>query len=570
MSQIEDIKSRISIIDVVSNYIRLEKSGKQYKARCPFHNEKSPSFYVSTERNSYHCFGCNASGDIFKFLEKIENIEFKDALKILADRAGVVLDYKRENVDDSVVEILRETSLFFEINLKESIEAKKYLHERGLTDEIIKEFNIGFAKNEWRDLFIYLNSKGYTLEQLVESGLIIKTEENKYYDRFRGRIMFPIKNVSGVIIGFTGRVLPVYDDGKFGKYVNTPETKLYHKSKILFNYDKAKKYIADKREVIVAEGQMDVIMSYQANVKNIIAVSGTAFTEDQVKMINRLSDSVILAFDNDNAGQKASDRTAIMCAYGGLRVYIVMLDEKDIADITLHDKNKWLEILKNKKTLIEFYADKINRLDQVEKIVFIKNQVAPYLRAISSPIERDFNIQDFARLTQISIESIKEELQRKEYLEEENAFYKRQEESILIKNRKEELELELNILSKEFKKELKGKDNSSKNISTKEFIKLEFLDEAEIPDEIYNQKVLELEYKHALNREYYYESLKNYINLLIEEAYKKVKNNKNYTGEEKLLKTNEINNIKNKYQKNNIIETDSKSINMLINQLVNI
>lgn len=555
MTPIEEIKSRIGILDVVSNYVRVEKSGNQYKARCPFHNEKTPSFYISPTRNTYHCFGCGVGGDIFKFIESIEHIEFKEALKILAERAGVTLDYRKENIDKTGLDILREASLFFEINLKESIEAKKYLHDRGLLDETISEYQIGFAKNDWRTLFVYLSSKGYSPEDIVESGLVIKTDDNKYYDRFRGRIMFPIRNISGAIVGFTGRVLPAYDDGKSGKYVNTPETKLYHKSKVLFNYDKAKKYIAENREVVLAEGQMDVIMSHQAEVKNIVAVSGTAFTEEQVKMISRLADSVVLAFDNDSAGQKAADRAVIMCAYGGLRIYTVQLDEKDIADITLHDKNNWLKILKNKKPIIESYADKINKMQGADKVVFIKNQVAPYLRALQSPIERDFNISDFARLTSINPDSIREELKKNITVEElNNLDNKNNTEAQNNKDKKEDISLELYILSKELR--------------VKENVELPFYT-LEVPEEIYNKKVLELESKDALNIRYYEETIRTYTTNLINDIYKKIKESSEIDEEQKILKISEINNIKNQYNKSDNKRLSAESMKVLTNQLVN-
>ncbi|MDQ5957389.1 MAG: primase [Patescibacteria group bacterium] len=553
MSSIEEIKNKISIVDVVSQYVRLEKSGKQYKARCPFHNEKTPSFYISPTRNTYHCFGCGVGGDIFKFLESIEHIEFKEALKILAERAGVSLEYNKDNVDNKLIDILREASLFYQINLKESLEAKKYLHDRGLIDNTISEFEIGYVKNDWRTLFIHLSSKGYSLEDIVDSGLIIKTDDGKYYDRFRGRIMFPIKNISGVVVGFTGRVLPVYDDGKTGKYVNTPETKLYHKSKILFNYDKAKRYIAESREVILCEGQMDVIMAYQSGIKNIIAVSGTAFTEDQVKIINRLADNVVLAFDNDVAGQKAADKAAIMCAYGGMRVYSVELKEKDIADMALNNRDQLVAVLQKSKSLIEGYAEKINTLTQDQKLNYIKTQVTPYLKAIQSPIERDFNINDFARLTSIDRESIKDELSK--VVRNDDFDLKQIEVDNTSKNqisKKENLIYELYVLSKELNKDI----NSIYGLSS-----------TELPEEIYNKKVLELENKDALNQEYYNETFNSYLLYILDNLYSQVKSNDNYGEEERIKKIVEINNIKNQYNKSRDMQKLQESIILLTNQL---
>ena len=548
MTPIEEIKSKIGIIDVASQYIRVEKSGAQYKARCPFHNEKTPSFYLSPSRNTYHCFGCGVSGDIFKFVEAIEHIEFKEALKILAERADVKLEYKKNEENAVLLSLLADASLFFQINLKESLEAKKYLHDRGLIDETISDYNIGYGKNDWRTLFVYLATKGYSPEEMVEAGLVIASEGGKFYDRFRGRIMFPIKNISGAVVGFTGRVLPAYDDGKSGKYVNTPETKLYHKSKILFNYDKAKKYIAESREVILAEGQMDVIMSYQAGIKNIIAVSGTAFTEEQVKMINRLADNVVLAFDNDNAGKKASDRAAIMCAYGGMQISTVNILEKDIADIVFNSPNNWLEIYKNKIPIINTYADNLLKLEsQNQKVQYIKTQVAPYLRAVQSPIEKDFTIKDFSRLTNISAEAIKEELSKNMSTEQikelENRENKSEEQnkiaSIKNKNNLEDLSIEIFIL----KRELKINDN----------IKLKIAED-ELPNEIYNSRVMQMEKEMKLNRAHYNAVVDSYILKIFEDAGNKIKNNKDLIEEQKLTEQQKVANLKNKYSQDKKIQ----------------
>ncbi len=579
MTPVEEIKSKISITDVVSQYVRLEKSGSQYKARCPFHNEKSPSFYVSPNRNTYHCFGCGVGGDIFKFVESIEHIEFKEALKILAERAGVALNYQKREGDTAMLGLLADASLFFQINFKESVEAKKYMHERGLLDDTISEYDIGYAKSEWRTLFVYLATKGYTPEQMVEAGLVISAEGEKFYDRFRGRIMFPIKNISGAVVGFTGRVLPAYDDGKTGKYVNTPETKLYHKSKILFNYDKAKKYIAETREVILAEGQMDVIMSAQAGVKNIIAVSGTAFTEDQVKMINRLADNVVLAFDNDNAGKKAAERAAIMCAYGGMQVSSVDILEKDIADIVKNDPSLWVETYKNKVPLIISYANIVNQIgEKNEKIVYIKNQVVPYLRAMQSPIERDFAINDFSNITGISTQAIKDELLKNitpdQLLDMEKVENKNESESKNIsknKNSVQDLALDIMVL----KRELKIQDTLEvENIC------------ADIPSEIYNQRAMDLEKKMSLNLDTYNSTKDTLILKILSEAYDKnfdtsnIDNN-DVTSSNNIEKIHSINILKNKYNANKKVNTkdmnaaekdnfikESNSIIMCIMQLV--
>lgn len=393
MNPKDQIKENLSIVDVVSTYVRLEKSGSQFRARCPFHNERTPSFYVSPERKNFHCFGCQEHGDIFTFVEKIENIPFFEALKILADRAGVVLTSTEKNKEESrLIVLLKDATEHFEKNLENSPEARQYLLDRGLTEETIKAFHVGYAKNEWRDLFIYLASKGYQPEEMEAAGIMIKTEKG-YYDRFRGRIMFPIRNVSGATVGYSGRILPSLVDPSVaqGKYVNTPETALYHKSKILFGYDTAKKKMAEEKSVVVVEGQMDLCMSYQAGVHNTVAVSGTAFTDEHIHLIKRFCDTVTLSFDTDQAGQSALRKTALLCLLGGLDVYVVEnLGTKDPADLIKDNPEAWKETLAKKRHVIQAMLQTVlsTENDARMKGKRIVSEVLPFIRALQSPIDR--------------------------------------------------------------------------------------------------------------------------------------------------------------------------------------
>ena len=243
MNPKDQVKQALSILDVISTYLRVEKAGSQFKARCPFHNEKTPSFFISPDRGTYHCFGCGEHGDIFSFVEKMEAVPFYEALTILADRAGIkLLPYKKEEKDkeSNLVSLTQKASKHYEENLKNSAEAKAYLGGRGLTNETVEKFNIGFSLGGdfgWRDIFIYLSKEGFSPEDMIEGGMVLKKEnEEKYFDRFRGRIMFPIKNTFGNTVGFSARILPKFDDGKVAKYINSPETPIYHKSKILFSF----------------------------------------------------------------------------------------------------------------------------------------------------------------------------------------------------------------------------------------------------------------------------------------------------------------------------------------------
>lgn len=433
MNPKDEIKDRLSITEVVATYVKLEKSGNQFRARCPFHNERTPSFYVSPERKSYHCFGCGLHGDIFSFVEKIENIPFYDALKILADRAGISLKDVAKNKEDSrLVALLADATLFYEKCLQESPEALTYVHGRGLTDTTVKTFHIGYAKNDWRTLFIHLAHLGYTPEEMEAAGVVIKAIDDGgntkgWYDRFRGRVMFPIRNVSGATVGYSGRILPSLVDTTQaqGKYVNTPETALYHKSKILFGYDTAKKTMAETKEVVIVEGQMDLCMSYQAGVHNTVAVSGTAFTDEHIKLLKRFAERVILSFDSDNAGQAALKKSALTCLYGGLDVFVVPLEAKDPADMIMENPESWTKALAKKLHVIEYVTKEHlgKTADERELRQKIATQVIPYIVALRSPMDRDYFFTKVADMTGVSIEALKEESLRvaaPEILEEEN------------------------------------------------------------------------------------------------------------------------------------------------------
>ncbi len=418
MTPIEEIKSKINILDIVSNYIRVEKSGAQYKARCPFHHERTPSFYISPDRGTYHCFGCQAHGDIFGFVEGIEHIPFVEALKMLADRAGVSLSNHKKKKDEGegrLIEMLTVANEKYRENLKQSSEAKEYLLSRGLNEISINNFAIGYAKNEWRDIFIYLAGRGYTPEEMVAGGLVIRTDDGKYYDRFRGRIMFPIHNVSNALVGYTGRVLPVYDDGKTGKYVNTPETVIYHKSNILYNYNRAKKKMAETGEIVLVEGQMDVVMSTQAEIENVIAVSGTAFTEYHVKMIKRLADKVIMSFDNDKAGLVARDKAIHMCLANGLEVYLVQGGggSKDAADIVQASPAMWRDMVVGRIHIFDYFIKEAKAYtDAKVRIEYIRKHILESLYYIDSPLARNQYMNHVATSLAIDISILKDEIAR--------------------------------------------------------------------------------------------------------------------------------------------------------------
>lgn len=499
MNPKDQVKENLSIVDVVSTYVRLEKSGAQFRARCPFHNEKTPSFYVSPERKSFHCFGCQLHGDIFTFVEKIENIPFYEALKILADRAGVSLkDAERNKEDGRLIALLKDATIHLENNLKNSPEAKKYLLDRGLTEETLNTFHIGYAKNEWRDIFVFLASKGYSPEEMEQAGLVIKTEKG-FYDRFRGRIMFPIRNVSGATVGYSGRILPAFVDPTVaqGKYVNTPETPLYHKSKILFGYDTAKKTMYENKEVVIVEGQMDLCMSYQAGVHNTVAVSGTAFTDEHIHLIKRFADKVILSFDSDSAGQNALKKSALLCLLGSLDVYVVgNIGTKDPADLIMQDASLWHKAIENRVHVIEYITNNLIRDIKDERTLgkLIISDVLPFVRALQSSIDKDYFIKFISNKTGIGADTLKTEVLKNNTVSFETANNTQIVEKVQ-KPRKEKIILELVAFI-----HLKNLHNHDDVISVN-------LDLRQFPEEILQEEMFSLEEKMIGNHESYLKDL---------------------------------------------------------------
>ncbi len=412
-SPVENIKERLSIVDVISSYITLIPSGVNYKAKCPFHNEKTPSFFISTERNSYYCFGCSAKGDIFSFVQNFEGVDFKGALKTLAERAGVPLVYNNQDLDskDILFEIMEKATLYFETQFANTPTARAYLISRGLNDETIKSFRVGYAPDGWRNLSDHLTKMGYKQKDLDTVGLI-KISEKGMYDRFRSRIMFPISDSSGRVIAFSGRLFGKEDD-KEAKYLNSPDTILFNKSNVLFGIDKAKLDIRKRGYAIIVEGQMDLLLSHQVGCTNTLAVSGTALassvtdaenTINNLGLIRRLSTNVIFAFDGDSAGVRAVGRSALIALSLDMQVKIAVLPEgKDPADVIASDQNEWKRILTNAKHIVTFYIDRIcdETPDQRIRGRKIREVVFPYIKVLKSAIEQSAYIKEITTKTNI-------------------------------------------------------------------------------------------------------------------------------------------------------------------------
>lgn len=412
-SDVEEIKLRLNIVDVLGGYLRLEKAGANWRALCPFHNEKSPSFMVSEDKQIWHCFGCQKGGDIFGFVMEMEGLEFREALKLLAEKAGVSLktfNPKQEEKKNRTLEILELATKFYEVQLWKGAGKEKiihYLKERGLKDEAIKEFRLGYAPAGWRNLLTFLNGRGYKDEEILKTGLIVKkdttnqklTTNNQHYDRFRDRIMFPIADSNGKIVGFSARVAPGGDESQ-AKYVNTPETEVYHKSKILYGIDKAKGSIKKENYALLVEGNMDVIAASQAGIRNVVAVSGTALTEDQIRIIKRYAPNIRMFFDMDSAGQLATKKSVKLCWAEAVGVRIVELEEgKDAADIAKNNPETLKEIVEKSAEAMEYFfkrtfaAHDKNEVEDQKKIVA---ELLDMIAQLENMVEKNHWIKELA------------------------------------------------------------------------------------------------------------------------------------------------------------------------------
>jgi DNA primase len=415
-SPVEQIKARLNIVDVVQSYVKLQKAGVNFKALCPFHSEKTPSFFVSPSRESWHCFGCSRGGDMFSFVMEIEGVEFPEALKILANRAGVELkpiDPKYKNERLRLLQLMEEAKKFYESELKKNKEVIDYLKERGLKGETAKAFGIGFAPNGWKNLYDFLKNKGYSEKEMEMAGMIVKD-----YDRFRNRIMFPLFNPSGQIVGFSGRIFDLeaglpsgshasLTEATEAKYINTPQTILYDKSRILYGFDKAKNEVRKKDNCILVEGQMDVLMSHQAGMRNTVAVSGTALTNDHLRIIKRLTVNIIMAFDKDKAGMGAAGRGIDLALTEGFDVKLALIPfGKDPAEAIKEDPEEWKKAVSEAKNIIEFYLDTLKGRKEIEKIVL------PYIAILPSEMEKAHWVAELAKRLHINEESVWEELRK--------------------------------------------------------------------------------------------------------------------------------------------------------------
>ncbi len=405
-SDVEIVKSRVNIVDIVGEYVKLTKAGNSFKARCPFHQEKTPSFNVNEEKQFYHCFGCGVGGDVFSFVMEIENLGFREALELLAQKAGVELqnNFSRSSIESQdkkkkLYEILELTTKFYQKQLWSGDGIKKvlpYLRNRGLSDEVIKKFRLGYAPDGWNYVQDFLQKKGFNNEMILQTGTIIKNDKGKTYDRFRNRIMFPISDVMGRTIGFTSRVLPGNDESQ-AKYINTPETILYHKSSVLYGIDHAKQSIKQRNFVVIVEGNMDVIAANSSGVENTIAVSGTAMTRDHIHILKRYTNQFTLFFDADEAGMVAARRSALLCLKEDVQLKMVLLKiGKDAADIAKDNPKELHDVISSAKNAIDVFIDIAKDTYDI-KDPHGKRQAIEFITELLSNISNDIEREEWIR-----------------------------------------------------------------------------------------------------------------------------------------------------------------------------
>ncbi len=414
---IQRVKDENDIVDIISETVKLKKAGRNYTGLCPFHNEKTPSFSVSQDKQIYKCFGCGEAGNVITFLMKTRKLSFLDALKILADRARIDLDIQENNNSareryEKIYKLNVDAARFFFNNLKRNKKSMSYFSNRGITDKLIRSFGLGYSSDSWNSLMNYLMKKGYSELDLLNAGLIIKSPKGTYYDRFRNRVMFPVFDYKGRVIGFGGRVM---DDTK-PKYLNSPETQVFKKGINLYGLNFAVKNLTQDY-IIIVEGYMDCIALHQYGITNAAASLGTALTINQAKLLKRYVDKVIIAYDADLAGQNATLRGLEVLKQAGLDVRVLMVPEGKDPDefIRKNGRDTFLKLLQDALPLIDYRIKRVkegipinnpeNKIQYVEKVLLILSEL--------DPVERDVYIKKISEETDIKDQALYDMLNNK-------------------------------------------------------------------------------------------------------------------------------------------------------------
>lgn len=421
---VEKVRKANDIVDIIGEYVQLKKKGKSFFGLCPFHGEKTPSFSVTQEKQIFYCFGCGKGGTAVNFLMEMENYSFREAIKFLADKSGISLPDTGSAIDSALPKEAQNTLSAYEWltklyhhllrYTKEGKDGYQYFKERGINEDTIDNFQLGFAPNAKAFTAEFLEKKGFNLQILAKSGILSLKENNQAIDRFGGRVIFPIRNHLGKTVAFGGRTIT----GQEPKYLNSPESALFQKGRLLYNFDMAKKHIRKKSEAILFEGYMDVISAYQAGVENAIATLGTSLTESQAKLLRRYVDTVILCYDADHAGIEATYRASGLLQAAGCHVKVARLKEEMDPDSFLQTygadafKN---EVIGNAESFMGFYmryAKKDYNMSLENDRIQYMEQVIGQLALVESPIEQEYHLKTLSEEYNISLDALKQELQQ--------------------------------------------------------------------------------------------------------------------------------------------------------------
>ena len=424
--QIEEVKRKLDIVEVVSSYFTIQKSGKNYKAVCPFHSEKTPSFMVSPQLQIFKCFGCGEGGDVISFYGKMEGVSFGEALKEMAKRAGVQLISRKESPEEQRKEKLLELNRlaadyyhFLLTDHKIGSKAKEFLKSRGVKDQTIEDFEIGYAPSSWDSLGRYLLKKGYSLTELFQSGLAVRKEGGRgYFDFFRGRVMYPLRSSLGKVAGFAGRTI----GNEEPKYINTVETPIFEKGRYLFNLDLGKTEIKKKREAILVEGEMDAILLFQEGIKNVIATKGTALSTSQIVTMSKFAKRLIICFDRDAAGLEATKKGLFLALGAGLEVAAVLLPEgKDPDEAVLADRAGFEKLISSAPPLFDFYlSSALSRFDPKTPAgkKAISAEILPVVKSLANEVEKAAYLSRLAEAIEIEEDVLWRQFEKEEPLEE--------------------------------------------------------------------------------------------------------------------------------------------------------
>ncbi len=415
-SSIDEVLNRSDIIDIASNYVTLKRNGSDYVGLCPFHREKTPSFHISSDKQLFYCFGCSTGGNIIDFIMKIENLDFVDTIKFLAERAGVTLEeeiyspeiQKRHDKRENILKMNKLAAKRYVMNLShdDARHAREYAFSRGLKRDIISTYGIGYARESWSDLVDYLKENGFRNEDIVEAGLAVRNEKGNIYDKFRNRLMFPIIDVRGNVIAFSGRAL----DDSPAKYMNSPETPVFHKGSNIFSLNIAKQYSA-KDGLILVEGNMDAVSLYTFGFPNAVAGLGTALTDQQAQLLKRYAPLIYICYDNDEAGEKAAEKAIETLSAVGVKLKVLSYKDAKDPDEFLRKKGaeSFKKVIAAALSPTEYkilnIRKKYNLVESTEKVEFI-NAAAEILAANDNAVEREIFIKRIAAETDISTDSI--------------------------------------------------------------------------------------------------------------------------------------------------------------------